>query len=67
MHECRANDTVAKDFTNDEGDRSVQPDQNTGANEGWSPFDDPEPVLAGDRSVVVVTPDEKPGEDVPIP
>src|SRR5690606_19969048 len=65
--EGRADDTPGNDVTGEEGDGWVETDQHAGTDESWCPLEEPSPVLKSNGLVLVTTPDEDPGEDVPIP
>lgn len=67
VHESRTDDAVAENFADDERNGRVEADQDAGTDKGRRELENPEPVLAGDRRVVVVAPDVEPGENVPVP
>lgn len=67
LDERGANDTPGNDGTEEEGEGSVETDEDTGTDEGRGKLDDPKPVLRVDGAVVVFAPDEDPGKWVPVP
>ena len=67
MDQGGTNNAPGNDRACEKGVGRVQPDEHTGTDESRGEFQEPTPVLDVDGHVLVVSPDVKPREEMPIP
>lgn len=67
VNKSRSNDSPGKDGAEEEGQGHIEADEDAGTDESWGELDKPAPVFGSKSSVLVLSPNEEPGEDVPVP